>query len=65
MRVHDRYSSISSFESTLEDARMQARTQWEEDFVKKAKETYDKFGGGMFWSDKQDTTLRKIAGPDD
>lgn len=64
-RLEDLYSSITEFESTLEDARMNARTDWEESFVKQAKEKYAEFSGRMFWTEKQDDILRKIAGPDD
>ena len=64
-KVLDRYKSMSEFESCLEDARMQASNDWEEEFVAKSKDNYDKYGMGMFWSEAQDKTLRRIAGPDD
>ena len=64
-RVLDKYESMSEFETVLEDARMQASNDWEEDFVKKAKENYAQYGMGMFWSEAQDRTLCRIAGPDD
>lgn len=64
-RVGDLYDSEHDFEVILEDARMNASTPWEEEFVKKAKESYEAHASLMFWSEKQDDILRKIAGPDD
>lgn len=64
-KVVDLYDSMAEFESTLEDARMSATTDREEEFVAQTKEKYDKWGGRMFWSEKQDAWLRRIAGPDD
>lgn len=65
MKAHDRYKSMTEFEVILEDARMEASNDWEEEFVEKAKENYAKYGLAMFWSEAQDKTLRRIAGPDD
>lgn len=64
-KAFDRYDSMTEFETCLEDARMSASNDWEEEFVAKAQANYDKYGMGMFWSEAQDKTLRRIAGPDD
>lgn len=66
MRLIDHYSkSLHEFEVILDDARMSASTNKEEDFVKQAKQKYDEYGGRMYWSEAQDRWLRVIAGPDD
>ena len=64
-KVEDQYKSMSDFEEILEDAVMAASTDREEEFVKKAKQNYDAYGGRMFWSEKQDRWLRSIAGAED
>lgn len=61
-KLEDSYTNLSEFETLLDDADMQASTESEVDFVEQSKEKYRKWGGTMFWSDKQDTWLRKIGG---
>lgn len=61
-KLHDRYDNISMFEVLLEEARMNALDEHGEQFVADVIKKYDKWGGGMFWSDKQDAYLRKISG---
>lgn len=65
MKLQDHYLSMAEFETTLEDARMQAANAKEEQFVADTKTKYDAWGGRMFWSVAQDNWLRKIAGPED
>lgn len=64
-RLYDLYPSFTVFESTLEDARMSAQTDWEERFVAETSIKYDQYGTSMYWSREQDNLLRRIAGPDD
>lgn len=64
-RLHDKYKAMAPFESMLEDARMNARNDWEEEFVASVIKKYEEYGSSMFWSGQQDTVLRRIAGPDD
>lgn len=64
-KVFDKYKSMSEFETVLDDAKMSAANDWEEEFVKKAEGNYTQYGMGMFWSEEQDKVLRRIAGPDD
>lgn len=64
-KLHDRYESIAVFEELLEDARMNADSDWAESFVAQISEKYKAHGGGMFWSSRQDEVLRKIAGNDE
>lgn len=63
-KVVDLYPSHDEFEERLENARMAASTDWEEDFVKTAISKFEKFGNSMFWSEAQDGILRKIADDD-
>jgi len=64
-KLHDMYESMSEFEVMLEDARMSASSDREEEFVAKAEANYTIYGGRMFWSEAQDRWLRSIAGDDD
>lgn len=64
-RVVDMYPCITDFEDILEDARMSACNDKEEEFVKSTKDKYQQWGGRMFWSVKQDQWLRSIAGDDE
>lgn len=64
-RVEDSYKQVSEFEVMLEDARMAAATDFEEEFVAQAAENFKQFKAKMFWSEKQDQLLRRIAGPED
>lgn len=64
-RVGERYKVMSDFEVLLEDARMAASSDFEEEFVAQTKENYNQFKAKMFWSEKQDQLLRRIAGPED
>lgn len=64
-RLEDQYKAMKDFEEILEDARMAADSDVEEKFVSETKVKYDKWGGTMFWSEKQDRWLRVIAGADD
>lgn len=64
-RLREFYTSLADFEVLLEDARMNANTQWEEDFVRDVGVKYKAQKFDMFWSEKQDQKLRAIAGPED
>lgn len=61
-KLFDKYPSISDFEEILEDARMAACNDTEESFVAETIKKFESWGGRMYWSEKQDNWLRKIAG---
>lgn len=58
--VYERYE----FEDILESARMNAGTDWDEEFVKDMKARYDQWGMRAFLSDAQQEQLERIAGED-
>lgn len=64
-KLSSHYHQLSVFEIMLEDARMNARTDFEEKFVAETLEKYAQYKGEMFWTGQQDTLMRRIAGPDD
>jgi|GEM_PF-4157138 len=49
------------FEGLLEDARMNAANDWEENFVSDLSSKYGEFGRRMFLSDAQRDHLERIA----
>ncbi len=61
-QVLDLYDSTDDFESDLEDARMQARSDWDEQFVKDMKERYEQYGERMYLSEAQHEQLLRIGG---
>jgi len=61
-KAEDVYTDSDELESLLEDARMNASTDWEESFVADMKERFEKYGMGMFISDAQQKHLERIAG---
>lgn len=58
--VADQYSE-ADFESLLEDARMNAANDWEEQFVSDLADRYASYGRRMFLSEAQQTQLERIA----
>lgn len=63
--VFDRFVDLDDFECLLDDARLQASTDWEVSFVKDLASRFSKYKGAMTLSDKQEQTLRDLAGPAD
>jgi hypothetical protein len=51
----------TDFEVLLEDARMNAANDWEEEFVADMKARFDQYGRRMYLSDAQKQTLERIA----
>ena len=63
--VADLYDDdLDAFESDLEDARMQADSDWDEQFVADMKARYDQYQGRMFISPAQHDQLLRIGGND-
>ncbi|MBP8789661.1 MAG: hypothetical protein KBH41_19790 [Azonexus sp.] len=60
-KADDIYTDSDELEGIMEDARMNASTDWEESFVADMKERFDKYGMGMFISDAQREHLERIA----
>lgn len=60
-QIRDQYDDVSDFEDLLSLAESQAKTDWEMEFVSDLYGKYEKYGDGMFLSDKQRETLEKIA----
>lgn len=55
---------LEAFESDLEDARMQAQSDWDEQFVSDMRVRYDQYQGRMFISPSQHEQLLRIGGND-
>lgn len=60
-RLRDKYKNLDDFEDVLEEARMAAGNDDEEEFVAKVIANYKKYKYGMFWSEAQDKYLRVIS----
>lgn len=61
--VQDLYDE-DEFEELLENARMNAANDWEEQFVADMKERYEQYGKRMYISDAQQAHLERIANDD-
>lgn len=59
-RVQDLYED-SEFEKLLEDARMNAANDWEEQFVSDMHARFMQYGRRMYLSDSQRETIERIA----
>lgn len=59
-QVQDIYQD-DEFEGLLEDARMNAANDWEEQFVADLIHKFDEYGRRMFLSDAQQEHLERIA----
>lgn len=59
-RVQDIYAD-TDFEKLLEDARMNAANDWEEEFVADMVARFEQYGRRMYLSDAQKQTLERIA----
>lgn len=60
-QVSDQYPDLTEFESLLEDARMNAATDWDEQFVADLQVKFDQYGDRTFLSDSQRVQLERIA----
>ena len=63
-RIQDHYPDLDEFESLLEDARMNAANDWEEQFAADMQAKYQQYGKRAFLSDSQKTQLERIANDD-
>lgn len=59
-QVQDIYDD-DEFEGLLEDARMNAANNWEENFVSDMRSKFEDFGRRMYLSDPQREHLERIA----
>jgi hypothetical protein len=59
-----RYDIDESLREMLDDAELNASTDWEMEFVDGIKLRYQRYGETTILSDKQLETLRRIAGLD-
>lgn len=60
-RIQDHYPDITEFEGLLEDARMNAANDWEEQFAADMQDRYEQYGKRGFLSDAQKAQLERIA----
>jgi hypothetical protein len=63
MKASDLYSK-DEFDSLIRQARANAETDWEIEFIDSIEAKYDEYGVKMFLSDKQDSVLRRLANGD-
>ncbi len=63
-QVQDLYPTLTEFETLLEDARMNAATDWDEQFVADLADKYERFGERTYLSDAQQIQLTRIANDD-
>lgn len=61
-KVSDLFDDDADFQQLLTDAESQARSEWQQDFVGDMVGRWEKYGSGMFLSDKQLQTLEDIVG---
>lgn len=61
--VTDLYPEPEDFKSLLAAAWVNASNKWEEQFTTDMHSTYERYGGRMYLSDAQQTTLERIATP--
>lgn len=60
-QVRDQYPYLTEFETLLDDARMNAATDWDEQFVADLQAKFDQYGDRAFLSDNQRAQLERIA----
>lgn len=60
--VADEFDNVEDFDALLNEARMQASTDWEEDFIADLLDRFERFGSAMSLSERQLETVRRIAG---
>ena len=59
--IADHFDAMGEFDELLEDAALNAETEWEETFVDDLQERYDLYKDKMYLSGSQVKVLRKIA----
>ena len=60
-KADDIYTDSDELEGILDDARMNASTDWEESFIADMKARFDKYGMAMFITGAQQEHLERIA----
>lgn len=60
MKLQER-CDLKEFKQLLSDAEVNASTNWEMDFCADIRERFDVYQGTMFFTDRQDEILRRIA----
>lgn len=61
MKLSEKFKTIGEFELVLDSAEHNASSEFEMEFVASIKEKYDQFGMNMFFSEKQEEVLDRIA----
>lgn len=62
--ITEKFDTVEDFGLLLNDARMQASSDWEEGFIDDLLDRFERFGSAMSISDKQLEIIRRIAGED-
>lgn len=60
-KLHEQYDDLSTFEETLDDAELNASSDFAEGFVADMRAKYTQYGKDMYLSGKQRTKLEEIA----
>jgi len=60
-QVSDIYDDEAEFSELIEDARMNAADDWEENFVADLAKKFEQHGSDMYLSDLQNDRLKRIA----
>lgn len=60
-RVKDAFPDLADFEQLLSDAESQATTEKEQEFVGDINAKYEKYGPGMYLTEKQREWLERIV----
>ena len=59
--ISDMFDDVKDFEQLMADAASQAKTEWAQEFVADIYDRYEKYGPGMFLSQKQREKLESIV----
>ncbi len=62
--VSDQYKKVADFESLLDQAQMNAGTNWEEQVFSDLATRFRQYGAGMYFSESQREQLERIANED-
>lgn len=61
-RVSDQFDDPADFQQLLSDAESQSKTEREQEFVADMNEKWEKYGPGMYLTEKQRKWLEEIVG---
>lgn len=61
-RVSDQFDDPADFQQLLSDAESQAKTEREQEFVSDMNEKWEKYGPGMYLTERQRNWLEEIVG---